>query len=112
MVNGQTNPMRTLKGIAAAKEARRLHYANRPEVGAPQVFIVRLAVDHRFGWEIRRFGNIVLSRSFETYGSPMLAKTAGERALVDTAAQAQLPPASAPAPLHQSASSSPEVRRV
>ena len=87
MVNSQTNPMRTLEGIAAAKESRRLHYANRPDVGAPQVFIVRFAVDHRFGWEIRRFGNIVLSRSVETYGSPMLAKTAGERALVAMAAE-------------------------
>ena len=54
------------------------------------MFVVRLAVGNRFGWEIRRFGNTVLSRSAETFGSPMLAKTAGEIALANMPAESEL----------------------
>ena len=89
MRTDRTHHMLSPESRAAASEARRRRYAERPDVKAPQVFIVRLAVDHRFGWEIRRFGNIVLSRSVETYGSPTLARTAGERALANMAAETE-----------------------
>ena len=88
MLKGETSHLLTRARIAAATESRRLHYANRPKVEAPQVFVVRLAVDNRFGWEIRRFGNFVLSRSVETYGTAMLAETAGKTALADMPTEA------------------------
>ena len=90
MRTDRTHHMLTPEGVEAASKARRRQLAERPDVKAPQVFIVRLAVDHRFGWEIRRFGNFVLSCSIETYGSPMLAKTAGERALADMVAETEV----------------------
>ena len=89
MLKGETHHMRTPEGLEIARKARRRRIEEMPDVRAPQVFIVHLAIDHRFGWEIRRFGNIVLHRSVETYGSPMLAKTAGERALADMPAEVE-----------------------
>ena len=90
MLKGETYKMLLPENRAAAIETRRRNLANKPRVGAPQVFVVRLAVDRRFAWELRRFGSIVMSRSVETYGSAMLAKTAGERALANIAAEAEV----------------------
>lgn len=45
----------------------------------PEVFVVRLPPPSRlFGWEIRRFGSVVLSRGGEGYPSLAEARRAGE----------------------------------
>ena len=64
----------------AAIEARR-RLAEQSPPGAPQVFVVRLAGTQPFGWEIRKFGSIILSRSETGFGTQAIARTAGEEAL-------------------------------
>ena len=52
------------------------------EVGRPEVFVVRMPLPGAlFGWEIRRFGAIVLQRSEMGYAAPALARVAGDRAM-------------------------------
>ena len=64
----------------AALEARRRKTENAIPVETPQMFAVRHS-DGRFGWEIRRFGAIVLDRSKTTYENMVLARSAGEAVL-------------------------------
>ena len=69
----------------AAVEVRRRLAAQNPR-GAPQVFVVRLDDPKRFGWEIRKFGGLVLTRSETGFGTQLLALEAGKRALTELAA--------------------------
>ena len=66
----------------AAVEARRRLVAQNP-LGALQIFIVRSADPNRFGWEIRKFGGLVLNRSEAGFGTQLLALEAGRRALAE-----------------------------
>ena len=90
MLSGKTHHMLTPEGIEAARQGRARREAARPDVRAPQVFVVRLGVGTRYGWEVRRFGTIILVRSAETFGSPMLAKAAGQIALAGLSAEAEV----------------------
>ena len=65
----------------AAIEARR-HLAAKHPTGSPQIFVVRIVGPTQpFGWEIRKFGSIVLSRIETGFGTQLLAQTAGDEAL-------------------------------
>ena len=63
----------------AAIETRRRNLAKNPP-SKLQVFVVRLA-DAQFGWEIRKFGSLVLDRSETGFGTQLLALEAGKWAL-------------------------------
>lgn len=65
----------------AAIEARRRLAAKHP-TGSPQIFVVRLTGSQPFGWEIRKFGSFVVSRSDTGFATQSLAQKAGEEALV------------------------------
>lgn len=69
---------------AAAIEGRRRKAAEAAAIprGMPEVYVVRLQGAHlRFGWEIRRFGAVVLDRSTASYATMQEARTAGEGTL-------------------------------
>ena len=66
----------------AALAARRQKTENALPVDTPAVFVVRHE-DGRFGWEIRRYGAVLLRRGAETYETAVLARAAGELALSD-----------------------------
>lgn len=53
---------------------------NAAPVDAPAVFVTRLC-DGRFGWQVRRFGALVIQQSDVAYPTPIAARSAGERAL-------------------------------
>ena len=66
----------------AVVAARRAKAMIPQDSTAPQVFIVRLAsFPMPFGWEIRRFGGLVLSRSDMGFPSMASARSAGEGTL-------------------------------
>ena len=66
----------------AAAAARRAKAMVPHDSTAPQVFIIRLAsFPMPFGWEIRRFGGLVLSRSDMGFPSMASARSAGEGTL-------------------------------
>ena len=81
MSNDQTHHMQTPEGKQASLDGRRRRVAGLPEIDAPTVFVVRLAGAKAFGWEIRKFGGIVLSRGEAGFATQMLAETAGKQAL-------------------------------
>ena len=81
MSNDQSHYMHTPEGKRASIEGRRRREAGLPAIDAPAVFVVRLAGAKPFGWEIRRFGNITLSRSETGFGTQVLAQEAGANAL-------------------------------
>ena len=81
MSNDQTHHMQTPEGKHAAIEGRRRREAALPAIDAPSVFVVRLAGAKAFGWEIRKFGGIVLSRGETGFATQMLAETAGKKVL-------------------------------
>ena len=56
--------------------------AEKHPTGSPRIFVVRLEGENSFGWEIRKYGSFVLSRSEMGFGTQLLAQTAGETALV------------------------------
>ncbi len=64
-----------------------MRLANRKlpgDFGRPEVFVVRMPQPGTmFGWEIRRFGAIVLHRSEAGYRAPALARLAGEVAMAE-----------------------------
>ena len=66
----------------AAAIARQQWAAEKPAFDALAVFVVRLGHNLRFGWEIRKFGSMILSRSDEGFASLSEARIAGEKALV------------------------------
>ena len=65
----------------AAIDSRRRLAAINPSTGTPQIFVVRLEGAQPFGWEIRKFGSFVLSRSETGFGTQVLARMDGEGAL-------------------------------
>ena len=65
---------------AAAAIGRRQRAENAVPVNTPAVFVTRLA-DGRFGWEIRRFGALVIHQNDVAYVTIAEARSAGERAL-------------------------------
>lgn len=73
--------MNTPEGREASAEGRRRREEKLPATDAPGVFVVRLAGPKPFGWEIRKYGSIILSRSDTGFGTQVLAQTAGEKAL-------------------------------
>ena len=75
------------EAAAAAREAKR----ERPDrFGEPELFIVR-AEGFGFGWELRRFGGVVLQRSAEVFAVAASAREAGEMALTILRATPGLP---------------------
>ena len=76
--------MQTPQGKQASIDGRRRREAALPATDALGVFVVRLAGPKPFGWEIRKYGGIVLSRSDTGFGTQVLAHAAGEKALALT----------------------------
>ena len=72
---------------AAREAALAVRLANRKlpgDFGRPEVFVIRMMLPGAmFGWEIRRFGALVLHRSEMGYAVPALARAAGEQALAE-----------------------------
>ena len=67
---------------AALARRRELAAQPKPPLGTLDLFIVRGAASgNDFGWEIRRFGAIVVARSPEGYPAIAAARAAGEAAL-------------------------------
>lgn len=82
MFKNKTHHMQTPEGKQAATEARRKWALEQPPKGAPVVFVIRLDEGEQpFGWEIRKYGSFVLSRSETGFGTQLLAQMAGETAL-------------------------------
>ena len=85
MLQGQARTRRHFTQAARdAALARRREIAAMPKdpAGALDLFIVRGAEQgNDFGWEIRRFGAIVVERSGCGYPVPGAARAAGEEAL-------------------------------
>ena len=74
----------TAQARQAAIEARRRLAADRPAINAPDVFIVRRDTPyHPFGWEIRRFGSIVLKRGVVGFATQWQARQAGQDVLMN-----------------------------
>lgn len=66
----------------ASREARLRRRLVALDPNRPEVFVVRGDEDeHRFAWQIRRFGGVVLSRSHTPYHSILEAEAAGHEAL-------------------------------
>ena len=71
---------------AAVAEARRLKRENAIPVDTPKVFVIRVPpANKEFGWEIRRFGSVVLRRGVDQFGTAEEARVAGEAVLADLA---------------------------
>ena len=52
-------------------------------MGTPTIFVVRLAGPNQpFGWEIRKFGSFLVSKSDKGFRTQSEAQTEGEKALV------------------------------
>ena len=83
MSKEQTQHVNTIDGRKASLEARRRWIAERRDAGAPVVFVVRLAGSMPFGWEIRKFGAIVLRRSETGFKTQLMARSAGEKAMTE-----------------------------
>jgi hypothetical protein len=71
-----------------ARENRKKAFVQRRAEVLQKVFAVRLPPPSvGFGWEIRRFGSFVLSRSETEFPTSAEAKAAGEAALASGAAE-------------------------
>ncbi|WP_237478368.1 hypothetical protein [Lichenibacterium dinghuense] len=67
---------------ALAIEARRRKQETALPKGTPEVFVVRDDDPIRgYGWEIRRFGAVVLDKGLAIYSTTQAARSAGEMAL-------------------------------
>ena len=88
MLQGQAKHRRHFTEAARdAALARRREIAAMPKdpSGMLAIFIVRGAArDNDYGWEIRRFGAIVVARSSAGYPTQVAARLAGEEALRTT----------------------------
>ena len=68
---------------AAALEARRENAVSKESLTTPALYVVRQSPqDQLFGWEIRRFGGVILNRSKTGYPTQVLARSAGEETLL------------------------------
>lgn len=66
----------------AGLEARRRKALKPSLTGRPEVFVVHLpAASATFGWEIRRFGSVVLQQGLDQFDTIASARAAGETAL-------------------------------
>lgn len=66
----------------ASVAAKRAKSTMMQDIAAPRVFITRLtSFPMPFGWEIRRFGGLILGRSEMGYPTVALARSAGEKTL-------------------------------
>ena len=83
MPESKTHHMNTLEGRRAASEARLRWVEERPDVGEPAVYVVRLAGVKPYSWEIRKYGGIVLRSSEIGFETQSMARAAGEEALAD-----------------------------
>ena len=85
MLQGQTKSRRHFTEAAReAALARRREIAAMPKhpLGALALFIVRgTERGNDYGWEIRRFGAIVVARSSQGFAALVAARHAGEEAL-------------------------------
>ena len=73
---------------AAAAEARRRKREHPVAKDCPEVFAVRLpSPSIQFGWEIRRYGALVLAKSSAGYPTASAALSGGELALSALMAQ-------------------------
>ena len=90
MLQGPTKTRRHFTEAAReAALARRREIAAMPKdpTGTLALFIVRGAErGNDYGWEIRRFGGVVLERSESSFGTMSAARAAGQRALVAVSA--------------------------
>ena len=67
---------------AAAIEGRRRKREEALPRETPEVFVVRQTEESlQFGWEIRRFGAVVIDKSLTDYSTVQGARSAGELAL-------------------------------
>ena len=72
----------------AAKEARRRRREEKVDGDLPEVFVVRKGGDQRaFGWEIRRFGGVILIRSPAAFATIASAQADGTAALAQVLPQ-------------------------
>lgn len=72
---------------AAAAEARRRKREAALPKDVPEVFVVRLPSQRlTYGWEIRRFGAVIIEKGQVEHPTMSEARAAGERALSDLAA--------------------------
>ena len=68
---------------AALARRRELAALPKDPSGHPQLFVTRGAyVRNDFGWEIRRFGAILVARSDRGYATATLARDAGDHAIM------------------------------
>ena len=81
MSDGSKRPYFSPEARQAAFDTRQRLAAAKSPAGSPQMFVVRFAGPQPFGWEIRKFGSFVLSRSETGFRTVLLAQTAGEQAL-------------------------------
>ena len=66
----------------AGLEARRENAVSKQDLMTPAMFVVRQSGRNQlYGWEIRRYGGVLLSRSESGYATALLARSAGEAAL-------------------------------
>ncbi len=70
----------TIQARQAAIESRR-RFAQQNPVGAPQLFVVRHEDSQLFGWEIRRFGGIVLAAATRAIALNCWLRRPGKRLL-------------------------------
>ena len=67
---------------AALQRRREIAAMPKEPSGTLAMFVVRGAArGNDYGWEIRRFGAIVVARSLEGFPAPLAARQAGEAAL-------------------------------
>ena len=83
MSGDQIHHMQISESKSTSAEGRRRWTAERLSRAAPRLFVVRLGAGPalRFGWEIRKFGNFVLSKSEAGFATLLEAEIAGEKVL-------------------------------
>lgn len=90
MPEQKTHRMNTPEGREASAAGRRRALAEKPPRDTPRLFIVRLGAGPTlcYGWEIRKFGSIVLSKSEAGFATQLEAETAGQEVLWSMSASA------------------------
>ena len=82
MINRPSRRYFTLAARTAGLEARHENAVSKKDLMTPALFVVRQSGQGQLlGWQIRRFGGILLSRSETGYATSFLARSAGEAAL-------------------------------
>ena len=82
MTNRTSRRYFTSAARKAGLEARREAAVLKKDLMTPALFVVRQSDQSQlFGWEIRRFGGVLLNRSETGYDTQSQAQTAGEKTL-------------------------------